>query len=573
MYLSVAQVAKTYGPSQILNDISFILNAAERVGLVGANGAGKSTLLRIVAGELEADAGVVSVARGVTLGYLPQQPPEPAGSTVEDLLYEAVGELRQLEIRLRELEGRLADPRLSAAQHEADLAEYGVSQERFERRGGYDLDYRIDIVLQGLRIAHVPRERRFSTLSGGEKSRVLLASLLLRAPDLLLLDEPTNHLDFASIAWLERYLADYQGACLVISHDRHFLNGAVKRILEIDEHAHGLREYVGDYDAYMRAKAKERERWEVDYAEQLEEIKELKRAIRVSARNVAPNRPRKDPDKAQYDFKAGRVAIAVSRNVRNAEERLKRIEADPIPKPPDLMRISPEFDVDELRAADIVHVEGVTKAFRGAAVLRDVSFTLGPRARVVLVGPNGAGKSTLLNILAGALAPDAGAVRIAAGARLGYLDQDARAANGEQTVLAAYRDGLVGYEDEFVRDLFRYGLFTLDDLSKQVGQLSAGQRRKLQLARLIATRANVLLLDEPTNHLSFDILEEFERALGDFAGPILAVSHDRWFIQRFGGHVWELRDGALVQHAGPAADALAELLRRDAAHGIEVEVA
>jgi macrolide transport system ATP-binding/permease protein len=564
MYLSVAQVAKTFGPSQILHDISFILNAGERVGLVGANGAGKSTLLRIVAGELAADAGTVNVAGSLTLGYLPQQPPEPAGATVDDLLYEAVGELRQLEARLRELEARMAAPGLIDAELESALAEYGGCQERFERRGGYDLDYRIDIVMQGLRIAHLPRGRRFSTLSGGEKSRVLLASLLLRAPDVLLLDEPTNHLDFASIGWLERYLAGYHGALLVISHDRHFLNGAVTRILEIDEHTHTLKEYVGDYDAYMRAKAKERERWDVEYAEQLEEIKELKRAIRLTARNVGHGRPQRDPDKAQYDFKGGRVDIAVSRKVRSAEERLKRIEADPIPKPPDLMRISPEFDVDELRGADIIRVEGVSKTFRGVPVLRDMAFTVGPRERIVLVGPNGAGKSTLLNVIAGLLPPDSGRVRIATHARLGYLDQDARAADPDKTLLDAYREGLIGYEDEFVRDLFRYGLFTMDDLAKPVGQLSAGQRRKLQLARLIATRANVLLLDEPTNHLSFDILEEFERALGDFAGPILAVSHDRWFIQRFGGRVWELRDGALLQHAGQAGDVLQTLLSSDA---------
>jgi macrolide transport system ATP-binding/permease protein len=570
MYLSVAQVAKTFGPSQILHEISFVLNAGERVGLFGANGAGKSTLLRIVAGEVEADAGSVSVASGLTLGYLPQQPPEPVGATIDDLLYEAVGALRQLEMRLRELEAQMAAPGLTDAQLEAVLAEYGSCQERFERRGGYDLDYRIDIVMQGLRIAHLPRGQRFSTLSGGEKSRVLLASLLLRAPDLLLLDEPTNHLDFASIGWLEGYLATYQGAVLVISHDRHFLNGAVTRILEIDEHTHTLKEYVGDYDAYTRAKAKERERWEIEYAEQLEEIKELKRAIRLTARNVGHGRPPRDPDKSQYDFKGGRVDSAVSRKVRSAEERLKRIEADPIPKPPDLLRISPEFDVDELRSADIIRVEGVSKTFRGAPVLREIAFTLGPRDRVVLVGPNGAGKSTLLNIIAGLLPPDAGRVRLAAQARLGYLDQDARAVEQERTLLDAYREGLIGYEDEFVRDLFRYGLFTLDDLAKRVGQLSAGQRRKLQLARLIATRANVLLLDEPTNHLSFDILEEFERALDAFAGPILAVSHDRWFIQRFGGRVWELRDGALLQHAGQAADVLATLLDSDA---VEQEVA
>ena len=248
MLLSVARVAKTYGALHILNDISLLLNDGDRVGLVGANGTGKSTLFRIITGALEADSGQVIIPAGSVVGYLPQQPPEPEGASIDDLVYDAVGELRELETRLRDLEARMADP---AGDFEAVMAEYGDAQERFDRRGGYDLDYRIDIVFDGLRISHLPRERLFSGLSGGEKARVLLATLLLRAPDLLLLDEPTNHLDFASIAWLEGYLSDYRGGVLVISHDRHFLNGAVTRIVEIDEHTRATKEYAGNYDAYL----------------------------------------------------------------------------------------------------------------------------------------------------------------------------------------------------------------------------------------------------------------------------------------------------------------------------------
>ncbi|MGH9173100.1 MAG: ATP-binding cassette domain-containing protein, partial [Vicinamibacterales bacterium] len=280
-------------------------------------------------------------------------------------------------------------------------------------------------------------------------------------------------------------------------------------------------------------------------------IRELKRAIRVSAHNVAHNRPARDPAKTAHDFKGGRVAGAISRNIRSAEERLRRIEADPIPKPPSILRIAPDFNPDELRSEKVIVADEVQHSFGGQPVLDDLSFTLGPRDRVVIVGPNGAGKSTLLDILAGRTTPDSGRVTTAPGARIGYLDQDGRGLDPNQTVLAAYRDGLVGYEDEFIADLFRHGLFTLDDLDKLVGQLSAGQRRKLQLARLIAERANVLLLDEPTNHLAFDILEEFEKALLDFPGPLLAVSHDRRFIERFataGGNIWELRCGSLIQH-------------------------
>jgi macrolide transport system ATP-binding/permease protein len=560
MLLSVAQVAKTYGALHILNDISLLLNDGERVGLVGANGTGKSTLFRIITGEIEADSGHVIIPSGTVIGYLPQQPPEPAGATIDDLVYDAVGELRELETRLRDLEARMTDP---AVDFDAVMTDYGDAQERFERRGGYDLDYRIDIVFDGLRINHLPRQRRFADLSGGEKARVLLATLLLRSPDLLLLDEPTNHLDFASIRWLEEYLSSHRGGVLVISHDRHFLNGTVTRIVEIDEHTRATKEYAGNYDAYLIERQRQRAQWEVDYAEQQDEIKELKRAIRLSARNVTHNRGPRDADKSLYNFKGSRVDSAISRNVRSAEERLRRIEADPIPKPPSEMRIAPDFDADELRSENIIVASGVMKAFGNVPVLDGISFTLGPRDRVVVVGPNGAGKSTLLDILAGRTSSDAGTVTHASGARLGYLDQDGRSLDPNGTVLGTYRDGLIGYEDEFISDLFRHGLFTLDDLTKRVRDLSAGQRRKLQLARLMAERANVLLLDEPTNHLAFDILEEFEAALIDYPGPILAVSHDRWFIQRFGesgGSLWELRDGRLIPHAGSAADVLERLI-------------
>ncbi|HYI16051.1 MAG TPA: ATP-binding cassette domain-containing protein, partial [Thermomicrobiales bacterium] len=347
------------------------------------------------------------------------------------------------------------------------------------------------------------------------------------------------------------------------SHDRHFLNGIVTRIVEIDEHTRATKEYAGNYDAYLIERQRQREQWELDYAEQQDEIKELKRAIRLSAHNVGHRRPARDNDKSLYDFKGGRVANAISRNVRSAEERLRRIEADPIPKPPSEMRIAPDFNPDELKSENVIVASGVTKAFGATPVLDCISFTLGPRDRVVIVGPNGAGKSTLLDILAGRATADSGTVTHASGARLGYLDQDGRGLDPNGTVLATYRDGLIGYEDEFISDLFRHGLFTLDDLDKRVSELSAGQRRKLQLARLMAERANVLLLDEPTNHLAFDILEAFEAALIDYPGPILAVSHDRWFIQRFGasgGQVWELRNGHLIPHAGNAADVIESLI-------------
>jgi macrolide transport system ATP-binding/permease protein len=557
MLLSVAQVAKTYGPSRSLTDISFVIYDGEHVGLVGANGAGKSTLFRIITGEIESDTGRVTLASGAIAGYLPQQPPEPDGASVDDLVYEAVGELRQMEARLRELEACMAAP---DDDFETLLAEYGDVQERFDRRGGYDLDHRIDLVFAGLGVGHIARDREFVTLSGGEKTRILLAALLLRSPDLLLLDEPTNHLDFGAISWLEEYLASYRGTILAISHDRQFLNRTVTRIIEIDDRTRVAKEYAGNYDAYAATRDREMAQWEADYNAQQEEIRELKRAIRVSAREVAPNRKPRDPDKMAYDFKGARVDTAIARNVHAAAERLRRIETDPVLKPPTELRILPEFDSDTLRSEDTLTVSRLSKSFGSVRVLDNVTFTVGPGERVVIVGPNGAGKSTLMNIVMGRETADSGTVRLAQSARPGYLDQDGSTLDERLTVLDAFRAGLPGHEQDFINELFRYGLFQHDDLSKLVGQISAGQRRKLQIARLIAEQSNLLLLDEPTNHLSFDILEKFEHALRVFPGPILAVSHDRWFIERFNGHVWELRNGQIVRHEDEPARVLAGLM-------------
>jgi macrolide transport system ATP-binding/permease protein len=564
MLLSVEQISKAYGPVTVLEGVSAQLTTGERVGLVGANGSGKSTLLRIITGELPADDGRVTVAGGAEIGYLPQEQPSAAHLSIDALILESIGGLRSVEARLRHLEGILTQAQGGAL--DAALAEYGEVAERFERRGGYTLDHQIDAVLSGLGLAHLPRDRQVGTLSGGERARVMLAALLLQAPDLLLLDEPTNHLDFASAAWLESFLAGYRGAFLAVSHDRHFLNRAVTRILEIDDHTRTPGEYPGNYDAYRAAKAREYVQLEEAYAQQQDELKELRRAIKVTGRQVSHARPPTDNDKFAKHFFREQVDRAISRNVRNAEERLKRLEAEPAPKPPRLLRINPDLDPAELRSNQAVAVEGLSKRYGDRTILEDVSFTLGSRARVIVVGEDGAGKSTLLDLIAGRSRPDAGTVRLAGGARVGYLDQNATDLSRDSTLIESYLDGLDGPRDDLVNGLFHYGFFRADDLSKQVGQLSLGQRRKLQLAKLMAGRANLLLLDEPTTHLSLDLLEAFERALADFPGPILAVSHDRWTIERFGGQVWELRDGRLIQYHDDPERVVAGLLggeRRD----------
>ncbi len=589
IYLSVNHISKTYGVHHILDDISFILNNGERLGLVGANGVGKTTLLKILTGELEADGGQVFLTPRTSLGYLKQElevatfagmeadltlsdqtvnfdtdPSTPplyvmgGEGTISDLIASALAHLHELEHQMRDLEDAMATATNDAL--DAILTEYQTVTEAFERAGGYTIEYRLNEVLHGLGIAHIPQARLVNSLSGGEKARFGLAMLLLQGPDVLLLDEPTNHLDVRALEWLEDYLAAYPGGVLIVSHDRQFLNRTVTAIIEIDEHTRTINHYAGNYDAYLVAKAQARLKWEQEYVRQQEEIKELRIAVKTTSRQVAHNRPASDGDKFLKHFKRAQVENAISSRVHRAEEKLRRLEADALPRPPEELRFAAEFDPSRLEGQTPLFASGLHKAYGEQAVLNNVSLALGARSRIALVGPNGAGKSTLLKILAGLETPDAGEIYINPQVKIGYLDQEGHDLDPSLTVLEAYRAipplhsvgrGLGGGDDlseqQAIAILITSGLFRYDDMGRRVGELSSGQRRKLQIARLIASRANLLLLDEPTNYVSFDVLESLERALADFPGPIIAASHDRRFLQQFDGEVWEISDGHLIE--------------------------
>jgi len=547
MLLAVRSLFKAYGAINVLNDVSFVVNKGDRVGIVGSNGVGKSTLLKILVGQEEVDAGTFAYAPSTEVGYLPQTTPEFYGRTIQDLILESLGSLRQLEERMRQIEAIMTTA--GEEQLAVLLEEYGHVSTQFQDRGGYDRDHKIDTILEGLHISYLPRTQEVQTLSGGEKARVGLATLLLRTPDLLLLDEPTNHLDFASMEWLETYLSRYSGAILMVSHDRQFLNRTVNQVFEIDEHDHRLKKYEGNYDAYTQAKAAERIKWEEDYERQQEEIKELRKRVRETARQVGHTyRAPRDKDKSAFNAHAAAVQKAVSHNVRAAEEQLKRIEADALPKPPELIRVSSHFNIEPLQSRVVIRASDLTKSWDERCIFENLDFTVAPGARIVLTGPNGTGKTTLFKLLVGLETADSGEVQVATGARIGYLPQEPADLDLTKTVLETYRYGQVGYEAEFVAKLIGYGLFRLEDMHKTLGQLSVGQRRKMEIARLMAQGPNVLLLDEPTNYISLDVLEAFESAIIRFPGPVIAISHDRWFMQRFGGQVWELSNGKLVKH-------------------------
>lgn len=386
-YLSATNISKSYGFQRVLQQVSLMLSAGQRMGLVGANGVGKSTLLKIIAGEVMPDDGMVSLSPGFQIGYLAQVITGFEGQRIDTLVMESMQRLRTLERQMRQLEQQMTHVTGSAL--DVVMATYGEAADCFERYGGYDMDHRVEAIFAGLRIGHISRDRLFATLSGGEKSRVGLAIVLLQAPDVLLLDEPTNHLDFHSLEWLEGYLQAYKGAMLIVSHDRQFLNRTVNVILEIDEHTRTAKRYTGDYDAYYRTKQLERRKWEISYAEQQEEVKALRIEIKQDAHRNNNNRRPRDGDKFIYNFKRATHDRTVAKRVRSAEERLKRILDNPIAQPPDPLRFEPVFEPEALKSRTPLQVYGVCKGYGERKVLDDVTFSLDLKSRVVLVGANG----------------------------------------------------------------------------------------------------------------------------------------------------------------------------------------
>ncbi|HEX2621347.1 MAG TPA: ABC-F type ribosomal protection protein [Phototrophicaceae bacterium] len=547
-YLTISNITKTYGYHDILNGVSLLLTDTSRIGLVGANGVGKSTLLKIVTGEVEPDSGEVTLAVGRRLGYLAQTMRAADGHSLADLITESQAHLYAMETRLRELETCMTA--LVRDELDAVLVEYGDLTDAFERFGGYELEARVDAVLDGLGVAHLSRDREFSTFSGGEKSRIGLALLLLQAPDVLLLDEPTNHLDWRSLTWLETYLSSYRGALLIVSHDRQFLNSAINAIVEIDEHTRTTRRYTGNYDAYYAAKVLERQKWEADYTAQEEEIRRLRLEMKEVARRNDNYRAHTDNDKFVRNFKIAQHDDTISKRVRVAQEKLNRIMENPILEPPDELYFRADFDTEGLHGRYPLTVEELTKSYGSRSILEHVTFTLHATSRIALVGENGAGKSTLLRVLMGDEVADSGHIYFSPAVRVGYLDQENRTLDPAKSVFEAYADGLHGTEQQLKSILLRSGLFQIDDLDKRAGELSIGQQRKLQIARLMVGKANFLILDEPTNHVSFDVLEGLEAALKSFPGPILAATHDRHFLEIFGGEIWEVKNGAIIPYLG-----------------------
>ncbi|MFF2009913.1 ABC-F family ATP-binding cassette domain-containing protein [Streptomyces sp. NPDC058195] len=526
-------VTVSRGDRLLLDDVSLVVRPGERIGVVGENGAGKTTLLRLLAGLEPPASGTVFTAADRGVGLLSQTPRLPPRCTVRDAVDDALAELRTLE---REL--RAAEAALGTADDTA-LAAYGDLLTAFELRGGYEADARVDKAMHGLGLAHITPSRELGSLSGGEQARLGLACLIAARPELMLLDEPTNHLDESALDWLEGELCAHPGTVVAVSHDRIFLERVATSVLEVDADRRTVVRYGGGYAGFRAGQRAARQRWEQSYAQWCEETGQLEEYTATTARAVAAGRVIRDNNKMAYDRAAGRVQASVSGRVRNAHKRLERLRAHPVPRPPEPLRFA-ALPVAGAAGGELVSLTDVRVG--GRLAVDQLSVTASDR--ILIHGGNGAGKSTLLRIMAGVLRPDAG--RVTRRGAIGYLAQEIPVHQPAESVLTAFGRGLPLAGDERADLLLSYGLFRSRDLRVPVGSLSAGQRRRLALARLLARPADLLLLDEPANHLALALVEELEEALARWPGALVVVSHDRQLRRRFTGDIRQMDAGRLL---------------------------
>ncbi|MFK0245750.1 ribosomal protection-like ABC-F family protein [Amycolatopsis azurea] len=524
--LVLSGVTKRFDDHLVLDQVSFTAKPGEKAGVIGDNGSGKSTLLRLIAGRDRADNGTVTVTAPGGVGYLPQTLELPDTATVGDAIDLALADIRELEARLR-----AAETSLETAE---DLAVYGDLLTAYEARGGYEADARVEVALHGLGQPGLDRGRELGTLSGGQRSRLALAATLASSPELLLLDEPTNDLDDQAVAWLENHLRGHRGRLVAITHDRMFLSRVTTTILEVDADRRTVHRHGDGYAGYLAAKAAARARWVREYEEWRLEKSRYERMADVNIDRFSAI-PRKAP--AAFSgagaFRARSRAHGAKSRIRSARERIQRLEADPVPPPPRPLRFTGRIEAGEAEADRyVVKVDDVSVDGR----LSRTSLSVLPGERVLVTGPNGVGKTTLMRVLAGELAPSTGSAERAG--RIGFLHQNGGLAPDARTVLSVFTGD--GDEEEAAERLLSLGLFRAPDLRKPVRELSVGQRRRLELARLVTARTDLLLLDEPTNHLAPDLVEEMEQALAEYSGALVVVTHDRRMRRTFEGRRLEL---------------------------------
>ncbi len=539
--LTVTDVAKSYGDAAILDHINFSLSRGECAGLIGPNGAGKSTLLKIIMGLETADCGSVRLDPSARIGYLAQALEYAPEATIHDIIAGALGPARAVVAAIERLGEQIATATGEA--YDRVMDRYADALDLAERIDAYGASARLAEVLAGLGLAHLTEETPVAILSGGQKTRLGLARLLLTRPDVLLLDEPTNHLDITALHWLQDFVREYQGAILIVSHDRAFLDALVTTVLALDDVTHTMTAYPGTYTEYAEERARRVAKQRDDYRRQQEYIGEVRANIRAVAGNAAKT------ERTTQNDHTRRLAKKVARTAKVRERKLERLleSEEKIEKPKPQWHLKLDFGETPRGGQRALALETVSKRFDGRALFSDVEAELRHGERVALLGPNGSGKTTLLRIISGALTPDTGAVRLGVNVRIGYFAQEQEGLNPSVSVLDAVRAAAPLGETE-ARTFLHFFLFAGDEVFRSVGKLSYGERSRLVLARLVLSGVNFLLLDEPLNHLDIPSREQFEQALENFTGTVLAVVHDRYFVQRFAERIWALEDGRLTQY-------------------------
>ena len=521
--ISVSNLVKEFEVGhKILDGLTFQVDTGERVGLLGPNGCGKTTLLRILTGVMDYDEGDVVIAPGKRMGLISQIPVYPAGYTVEDVLATAFEPLREMEremAALAEQMGEGTDPAL--------LARYDKLTAAFEAAGGYETDTKTNKVCNGLTIPQSMREQLFDKLSGGEKTRVNLARLILEDTDILLLDEPTNHLDLRATEWLEEYLDKFKGTVLTVSHDRYFLDKVVNRIVEIQS---GKAEfYSGNYSFYVVEKERRYEEKLRQYEKEQAKIEQLEKAAE------------------QMRIWAYSGMDKTFKRVKSMEKRIERMRTTDRPTKERKMEV--RFGEREFRGDEVLTIKGLTKSFGDRTLFSNLGLEVAGGERIALLGDNGSGKTTLLKILLGEEEPDTGKVRMGPTVKVGYLPQHVHFDHPERNLV----DTLI-YEQDCTAQTARNRLaafkFRGEDVFKPVSALSGGEQSRLRLCMLMDEKINLLILDEPTNHLDIQSREWIEEAVEEYEGNLLFVSHDRYFIDRFASRIWMLEDGHITDFRG-----------------------
>ena len=537
-------VTKSFGLNVVLKNINMTLKEGQKMGLVGVNGSGKSTLLKLITGELHPDApnpdpGTVTLLRGTTIGLLTQFADIDSDLTVVEELSRVFDPLRQMEARMREMEAEMSEKHEDAAAFERLSKDYARLTERFEDAGGYEWPSRIQGVLAGLGFAKERQHQRANLLSGGEKTRLCLARILLMQPDLLMLDEPTNHLDLAATQWLEETLKKYKGSVIVISHDRYFLNAVCDCMAELSMTR--LTQYDGNYDAFTVQRRMNLERQLKEYEMQQ---KEIARQQAIIERYRMYNR---------------------EKSIRAAESREKRLEKmERVERPVDEQKVRFSFEARRRTGDDVMIVRDLSKSFDGRTLFQKFNLHMRAGDRIAIIGPNGIGKTTLLRIIMDQLKADTGSIHFGANVDVGYYDQHQAGLHPEKDVMNELWDDFPRLEPDQVRGVLALFLFMGDDVFQPISTLSGGERGRVALAKLMLRKDNVLLLDEPTNHLDMDSREVLEDALEDFTGTILTVSHDRYFINRVANKVIEMSADGVIEFAGNYDDYLEKKRLMDA---------